>query len=92
MGVTEHIFKSHNFAILPLVVFFFWGGGEFCIHFYEISHDDKKDIIRTHICGYLALWGQNSVSEQNIFNLSKLPVFYRNYNNRYWKHSLKIWA
>ena len=37
---------------------------EFCINFYEISHDDRKDIIRTYNNGYFAFLGPKCGFEQ----------------------------
>ena len=59
MGVTEHILqKSQLLKFYPFFVIVSRGKRlqllKFWINFNEISHNDSKDIIRTHNYGYFA--------------------------------------
>ena len=63
MGVTEQpLQKSQLLKVYLLFVRVYRGKKlellQFSNNFYEISHDDSKDINRTHKYGYLAFWGK----------------------------------
>ena len=69
MGVTEHILQKSQLLKFYLLFVKVYRGKrlkllKFCINFYEISHDDRKNIIRTHNYGYFAFLAKNVVFEQ----------------------------
>ena len=63
MGVTEHILQKSQllkftYLLLGYIEEKSCNFCSFCINFYEISHNDRKDIIRTHYHDYFAFFVQ----------------------------------
>ena len=72
MGVTEHtLLKSQLLKFYLLFVRVYRGKKlqllKFSSNFYEISHDDSKDIIRTHNYGYFAFRAKMLFLDKNNF-------------------------
>ena len=58
MGVTEHILQKSQLLKFTYLSLGYIEVLQFCINFYEISHNDRKDIIRTHYHDYFAFFVQ----------------------------------
>ena len=76
MRVTEHLLQKSQLLKFYLLFVRVYRGEKlkllkFSSNFYEISHNDSKDFIRTNNYGYFEFLGKNVVFEQKISSSNK---------------------